>query len=260
MGISEISKVTEYSDINEVLYSLAQGVVKIFDKNLVGLYLSGSLSYGDFELERSDIDLLTILNKPASQEQIELLKKMHLQVEKNNPKWAKRIECSYIPIDMLQNTLPPQSPRPYVGEGIFYPKALYGNEWLINKYLLYKHGVTLIGPDFKKLVKHLDIKDVKEACVRDLFKEWQPKITHPTYLKNSHYQSYVILNLCRILYTMKCNDAASKSVSASWVKKEYGSRWKRLIEKAENWKYGTEMNSLDETKEFIKFVISEVKR
>lgn len=253
-------KITKHQDVNELLRLLEQGVLSIFGKNLVGLYLTGSLSYDDFNPERSDIDLIAIIKVPASQKEIKLIKQLHEKLEKKNKKWAKRIECSYVPIKMLKSILPPKAPRSYIGEGVFYPEALYGNEWLINKYLLYKHGIPLVGPDFKTLTKPINIKDVQKACVRDLFKEWQPKITDSNYLKNSHYQSYVILNLCRILYTVICGEVVSKKASATWVKKEFGSQWSNLIKTAENWRYGIEMNRREETVDFIKFVVDKVKK
>lgn len=250
---------TKYKDINEILHSLITEMAYILGENLVGVYLTGSLSYGDFNSENSDIDLLTILTSPASQEKLESLRQMHLHVERDNEKWTKRIECSYISMDMLESTLPPKTPRPYINEGIFYTEAPYGNEWIINQYLLYKYGITLVGPDFKTLVKPIFMEDVQEACIRGLFEEWQSKTTDPTYLKNSHNQSYVVLNMCRILYTVIRHSTATKKASASWVKHKFGPRWCKLIETAESWQYGKEMNLPEDTIEFIEFVIDKVK-
>jgi len=230
-------------DINKVLSALKQGIQDIFGENLVGFYLTVSLSYGDFNLDRS--------------EEIDLIKRLHVQVENENEKWSHRIECSYIPKDMLENVLPPKAPRPYIGESTFYPEASYGNEWVINNYFLYNHGITLFGPDFKTLLNPIDIKDVQKASIRDLFKEWEPKLTDDKWLDNSHYQSYLVLNLCRILYTVLQADATSKNVSATWVKKEFP-QWENLIETAKQWSYGKEMKLHDQTKEFIKFTIDQV--
>lgn len=252
--------ITLYKDVNEVLHSLTTGIIKIFGSNVVGIYLTGSLSYGDFNPKSSDIDLTVVLYTPASIELLELVKELHVQIEVTHKQWAQRIECSYTPISMLESILPPELPRPYVGEGILYPEALYGNEWLINQYLLYKHSIALIGPEFKTLIKPIDIIDVQKACVRDLFQEWQPKIHDPIYLKNSHYQAYVILNMCRILYTVMCNETASKKVSAAWVKKEFGTQWNTVIQAAENWHYGLEMHLQKDTVEFITFVISKINK
>lgn len=250
-------KPTPYEDINKVLRSLQIGILNISDENLIGFYLTGSLSYGDFNPGSSDIDLLVVLNKPVTKEEINLIKRLHLQIEKDNKKLARRIECSYIPKDMLKKIHTPKLPRPYFGEGILYPEAHYGNEWIINNYLLYKHGIALIGPEFKTLIKPINIANVQKACIRDLFKEWKPKMTDNVYLQNSHYQSYVILNLCRILYTVLCKEVVSKSASAQWVKNEF-KQWKNLVETAEKWRYGIEMKLQKQTKDFIQFVIDQV--
>ena len=249
--------VTPYPDVNDVLNTIERGCADIFGDNLVGLYLFGSLSYGDFNPESSDIDLVAILNQPASERELELIQQLHMHVGKEHPKWADRLECSYTPREMLQHVQPPQSPRPYVGEGIFYPEAQYGNEWIINLYLLYQHGITLFGPDFKALIAPVPIIEVEKACIRDLYREWEPKISDLEWLGNSHYQSYLVLNLCRILYTVLQHETGSKVVSARWVKKAFP-QWIGLIAEAESWQYGAAINRRDETISFIRFAVEQV--
>ena len=51
---------------------------------------------------------------------------------------------------------------------------------------------------------------------------------------------------------------ASKRVSSNWVKNEYGKPWRDLIEKAEKWHHGLEMNAVDETLNFLKFTLQEI--
>lgn len=203
--------------------------------------------------------MVSILVKPASRAQIEELKLLHSEAERIYPEWAKRVEVSYTPLKMFSSITPPKQPRPYYGEATFYSRAPYGNEWVINNYLLCEYGKALIGPEFKSLVKKIDIEEVQKACVKDLFQEWEPKVRDKKWLNNSHYQSYMVLNLCRILYTVKCADARSKKLAATWVKAQYP-KWADLINTAENWQYGTEMNLQEEVIEFIKFVIIKVRK
>jgi hypothetical protein len=118
--------------------------------------------------------------------------------------------------------------------------------------------IPLIGPDFKRLINPIDILEVQKACIRDLFQELAPKITDPTVFINSHYQSYIVLNLCRILYTVIQHPTGSKRVSATWVKNEFGSQWRDLIEAAEQWQYGKEINLQKEVISLIQFVIKKV--
>lgn len=253
-NLQHIKKVTSYQDINDLIFYLAGGIEGIFGDNLTGFYLTGSLSYGDFDEGRSDIDLTVVLKKAVSPWESELIKKLHKDAGKKYAKWSERLECSYIPEYMLKDILPPKEPRPYFGAGVFYPDADYGNEWIINQYFLCKSGITLIGPDFKTLTGSVDIKDVQMACRRDLYKEWVPKIADRDCLKDSHLQSYVVLNLCRILYALVCGDAVSKTIAATWAKKEYP-EWSGLIEAADGWHYGIKMNREEETTEFIRFAV-----
>ena len=254
------SKITPYQDINEVLLNICEGVNSILEKNLIGLYLFGSLSYGDFNPDSSDIDLVVIVDKQLDDKHLAQIKLLHKNIGEQFQKWRERVECSYTPLEMLNNTLPPKDPRPYFGGGIFYDAAPYGNEWIINNYLLYQYSIPLSGNDFKKLTNPIDILEVQKACIRDLFQEWEPKITDFEWLDNSHYQSYLVLNLCRILYTVMEKIAGTKKVSAEWAKNKFGLPWSKLIGDAQDWKYGKEMSSRNEAIDFIKFTINKVKQ
>ena len=49
MYMEKIKHATTYQDINDVLEFLTEGVERIFGDGLVRFYLTGSLSYGDFD-------------------------------------------------------------------------------------------------------------------------------------------------------------------------------------------------------------------
>ena len=249
-------KSTAYEECNQVISFLSNGISSALSNTLVGIYIFGSLSYGDFNPETSDIDLMVILEEPASEAEINVLKTLHKTTETTFPRWAKRIECSYTPREMLPSILPPGA-RPYYGEGTFYATAPYGNEWIINLYLLRAHGITVVGPAFTQLIKPIAVTDVQEACKRDLLKEWEPKLREPDWLDNPHYQSYLVLNLCRILNTVINGTTLSKIQSAAWVKKEYP-EWSGLVQHAERWQYGTKMEQKEQTLEFLRFVLKKV--
>src|SRR4051812_1595326 len=95
------SKITPYSDINEILLSVSDNIKNILGQNLIGLYLFGSLSYSDFNPDSSDIDIVAILNKPLAQQELQLIKRFHQRIKDKYPKWADRLECSYTPLGML---------------------------------------------------------------------------------------------------------------------------------------------------------------
>lgn len=248
---------TAYPAINAMLTEWIEGVKRLLGKNVVGLYLSGSLAYGDFEPKRSDIDLQAVVRRPLTQDELTSVERLHREVERACPQWANRIECAYVPLELMRESKPPATPRPWWGFGTLYAEALVGNEWLINHYLLSEHGIALEGPDFKELIPAIDVQNVRQASARDLFQEWVPKIYDGAWLSNSHNQSYLVLNLCRILHTVTRGEPRSKNVAAQWVKTVYPP-WQNLIDEAERWAYGDEMTRQADVLAFLQFAIDRV--
>lgn len=199
---------------------------------------------------------------PLSDEQHNEIKNLHDRIAGYYHLWAKRIECSYITKDMLDSVKPPTKPRPYVNGGkMWEPDPPYGNEWLLNLYVLYECGITLVGQDIKTLIGHpVNVKDVREASKKDLHQEWEPLLKDSSPLTDSHFQAYVILNLCRILHRAKNDDVVSKRIASAWVKKTYGMQWNDLIEKAEAWQHGKVLDAISETLDFIRFTLQQVER
>src|SRR5207302_3107407 len=66
---AKMNDVTPYPAINTVLTEWAEGLKRLLGKKIVGLYLSGSLAYGDFVPDRSDIDLQAVVQNPLTQDE-----------------------------------------------------------------------------------------------------------------------------------------------------------------------------------------------
>lgn len=243
---------TPYPDINRLLGHFIEAVRATFPANLTGIYLTGSLTYDDFVPGRSDIDLLVVLKQAASSEETSVIDGLLKAIAVRFPDWVNRLECSFIPAKWLMLTQPPETPRPYIGQGKLYPYAQYGNEWIINSWLLYEHGVTLVGTPFKNLRPPVSLTDVQTACRHDFIKEWLPKLNEPQSLDDPHIQSYIILNLCRILCAVLDGRIASKTPSAFWVRITFPA-WSGLIETAQQWSYGERMPYAEDTQAFIRF-------
>ena len=261
MHLDDIAKLTPHQDINQVLFELTDGLTGLLGDQLIALYLTGSLTYGDFDRGSSDIDFLAILGSSLSDHQRGKLRELHAGIGERHPEWRERIEGSYITRDMLPNILPPANGRPYINQGDFWdPDPPYGNEWLLNLYVLHECGIALAGPDPKALIGAVDIDLVREASRRDLMEDWVPKIDDPDFFEDSHLQAYVTMTLCRILHRATHDGVASKRVASAWVKETYGEPWRSLVEKAEAWSHGEDMGSNAEVRDFIRFTRDEVGR
>jgi predicted nucleotidyltransferase len=252
------TNITIYQNINELLDEWTEGIKNQLGEKVVGLYLSGSLSYGDFIPRRSDIDLHAVLHNPLDKKALREVDRLHKILNKRYPIWGGRLECDYASLELWKQRPPSIIVRPWWGFDRFYPAAPAGNEWVINQYFLYRYGLTLDGPEFSSLLPPVDLQEFRKASVMDLFKEWEPKTRDPRWFANSHNQSYIVLNLCRILYTVSGAEPGSKKTAGEWTKTHYP-QWKDLVTEAEEWEYGKEMKRNRDSLEFLKFSVNTVK-
>ncbi|MDA0745551.1 MAG: hypothetical protein O2954_03475 [bacterium] len=140
-------QLTPYADVNDFVKQFTELVVRELQGNLVGVYITGSLSYQAFIYDSSDIDFTVLVQRPVFCTELHSLRRLHQEIEGQFEKWARRLECSYTPVEMLPNLLPPRNPRPWYwgGTGTLYEEAPYGNEWIINRYFLYRSGIAFYG-------------------------------------------------------------------------------------------------------------------
>ena len=128
-----MKSITPYPEIDQLLSFFTSRIASILRTNLKGIYLTGSLSYNDFNYNSSDIDIMVMLNRPISTEELKVIAQFHQQLEQKFKFWSKRLECTYTPIDMLSRIKPPSQPRPwYWIEG--FVLSGYFNDKLVNKW------------------------------------------------------------------------------------------------------------------------------
>ena len=255
MWHERLAHLIPHRDVSGILVELASGLTPVLGDQLVGLYLTGSLTYGDFDRGSSDIDYFVVLKQPMSPDGFACMQALHVDIGREYPKWKERIEGSYVTEDMLGSIEPPPAPRPYVNGGNFWePDPRYGYEWLINLFVLRESGIALIGPDPRDLIVPIDIEDVRRASARDVFEDWVPKLWEPSYFESSHHQAFAVLTLCRILHRAASDEVVSKRVASAWVKERYEHEWIiDLVEAAERWEHGETMDGADAVRELIVF-------
>lgn len=229
----QTTRPTEYPEINKILDLLLTNTSQVLGNQLVGMYLYGSLSSGDFDPESSDIDFLVVTSSTLPDKTIADLETMHHRIWKNSSKWAKKLEGSYIPKREIKRHNPGNGPCPTVNEGRFYLDKP-GSDWVIQRHIVREQGVILAGPDPKTLIDPVNASDLRRAIRGVLYEWWFPMLEDPTWLREhgSEYHAYAILTMCRALYTLENGSIVSKSVAARWVQGKLGEDWSRVIDQA----------------------------
>ncbi len=245
---------TLYPGVNVVLHTLLSGVRTILGDHVIGLYLYGSLASGDFDPQRSDIDFLVVTAAALPAEMIAELEAMHARLAASGPKWAAKLEGSYLPQSALRRYDPSAAPYPQINEGRFY-LALHGSDWIIQRHILREHGVVVAGPAIAPLIDPVHPDDLRRAVSGILREWWAPMLSNPAWLRDGEYQAYAVLTMCRALYTLEHGSIVSKPVAACWAQKALHERWTALIEQALTWQHDVQWDHLDETLDLIRYTL-----
>ncbi len=249
---------TSYSGVDAVISGLRDGLAAILGSNLVGLYLTGSLAYGDFHPGSSDIDFFAVTGDRLKDDERQRVEALHLGIQERAKEWAGRVETTYVPRGMLRSIDPPSEGRPYFNQGTMWrPDPVYGYEWLMQLAAARDFGIALIGPRAETLIPEIDEARVREASVRDLQKEWEPAIRDSSRLATPHLRAFAVLTSVRALYRQETGRFATKRAAAGWAGGRYP-QWGRLITGAASWQHGEDLATPDEVAAFIRHAIHEV--
>ena len=97
MTSAQSTSPTPYDAVNMLLLMFLAKVQTILREKLVGFYLYGSLSLGDFDPQSSDVDFLIVTTEDLSEEVLAELRDMHTSIASSGLPYAARLEGSYIP-------------------------------------------------------------------------------------------------------------------------------------------------------------------
>jgi cobalamin biosynthesis Co2+ chelatase CbiK len=150
---AEQAAVTEYPEINKLLEQLSKDIQKVLGMNLIGLYLYGSLVWGDFDIGISDIDLMAATAKDLSEGEFAGLKDIQEAVCRNNPEFDNRIEIAYISLKALRTFKTQRSQIAIVSPGEPFHIKEAGYDWLINWYNVQEKAIILFGPSPKEIIE-----------------------------------------------------------------------------------------------------------
>ena len=223
---------TPFPEVNTVLQDLLIGIQHVLGNQLVGMYLEGSLASGDFD-EDSDIDFVAVTNDNVSENDFLELKKLHERINLLDTKWSTNLEGSYISQYAIRCFDPKHANFPNIERGFGEPLKLVHHDeaWLIHRYILRKYGITILGPAPQTLIDPVSSDALRQVMV-PLLQGWATQIlNNPNEIARQGYQSYTVLSICRILYTLQFGDIVSKPQAARWVKETLDEKWSTLIDK-----------------------------
>lgn len=246
------NKIKTSNEITALLQEFLYQVESILSERFLGFYVGGSIANNSFNPKTSDIDCYIVTTELLSESTIAQIEIMHHQLYLSQFSSTRKVEASYIPkIDLWDFN--PKNSRPYFNEGVLY-LAPYGSNFIIELFMLRKKGFAISGPSIKNLIKEISPEDLQLAIKKNLHEYWKEMLSNLVKLSRSDYQVFGILTMCRTLYSLEKGDIASKIEAAKWVINKY-TIWKDLITEALAWEPNFELNKLNETQQFIEYVL-----
>lgn len=218
-----------YRDLLDKFVNMSK---KIIGKNLTGVYLHGSMAMGCFHPEKSDIDLIVVIEKDMTD--VQKTDFMNCVLEQNKEAPPKGLELSIVKREYCNPFVYPtpyvlhfsvqhlkwfqDNPDEYIRNMKGRDKDLAAHFFIINKYGIMLYGKK-IEDVFGEVPKECYIDsiwcDVKNAK-KDIF-------VAPT---------YIILNLCRVLAFIEKGLCLSKQQGAVWGLKNLPEKYHCLIAEA----------------------------
>jgi len=236
-----------------VLRDLLERIRHILAEHFVGMYLYGSLATGDFSPKRSDIDFVVVTGDHLPGPIIRKLKSMHLALAAGS-KWQRKLEGAYVPKAIIRRHDSQGPSLPTVNEGSFYMAPL-GSDWVMQRKILRDNEFSVYGPSLRNLIEPVGSEELRAAVLGIIDTWWEPMLADPSRLQSPGYQPFAVLSMCRSLYTMRKGELASKTRAAKCAMATLPAEWSSLIDHAQQWGAGDNIESIDQTAAFMRTVI-----
>lgn len=254
---------TTHSDVNEILDSLLIQAKEILDDQFVGMYLFGSLANGDFDTH-SDIDVLIVTEREISDDEFLALKELHATINSIDSPWAIQVEASYIPRQALRRFDRANKLHPHMDRGSHETLHMMSHEtdWIVQRHILRERGIVVVGPDLETLIDPVPPDELRRA-VAQVLPLWAEVLAEPSSVNSRGYQSFFVLSLCRMLYTLRTGRILSKPAAVKWALENLEAKWKPLIERAwigrQNPGLEVQPEDLQGTLEMMQYTIQQTK-
>jgi predicted nucleotidyltransferase len=239
----EPEKLTDFPELDAVLYDIDAREKTILGENFVGMYLIGSLAIGDFDWT-SDIDFMIITNCELSPDEVAKVQKLHDEFYATN-RWTKRLEYSFFPLDKLREWRPgdfmydkngtPNTDKNrelwYFNNGHTKIEKSDSKNILIERWTLREKSIAIgNAPDLRQLIPEISPENLRTE-IRNIAHGWGAEILRdPTPYRNRFYQSYLVLNYSRMLHDFLAGSVNSKKVGADWARRNLNPKWRSLID------------------------------
>jgi len=216
----------------DLLSAIAEQYKHILRENLVGIYVHGSIGFGCFHWDRSDIDFIAVVKKPLSQaEKAQLLDVLTACSSQAPP---KGLEMSIVLAEHCNTFLYPTPYELHFSKDCWAayldnPLSLCHDETktdadLAAHFTVIKAvGIRLCGEPIAEVFGNIPKEDYLDSICKDIEQAKECVIDNPV---------SVILNLCRVYAYRQDGAVLSKETGGQWSFTHLPEKYHSLIQAA----------------------------
>jgi len=212
-----------------LLYETAVEYREVLKENLVGVYEHGSLAFGCFRWEVSDVDFLVVVKRPIQQAEKECLIRILLEKAERAPE--KGFEMSVV---LAEDVDPFLYPTPFqlhysefhresaVRDLTEYCRRMNGADRDLAAHctVTRARGRMVLGAEISEAFGEVPWADNLDSIRYDIENAAEDILENPVYMT---------LNLCRVLAAVRDRRVLSKEEGGRWALEEVNQKWHRLI-------------------------------
>lgn len=213
-SLSSSIKVNLPKDLVVLLDFFVKEIIRITDKNLLGCYVYGSISYGDFDVERSDVDLIVLLQIPLKEQNRNEIRNWLSRKDVDGNKWIDRLEVDFISKEDFIPTVKNIIYTDRISSGKLRTRRKYHGV-AIDLQNVKDCGIVLFGKSPNESIPTIN-KMLLFDALKSIF--LQLKTESKKWVKaNLWNQSFLVIQLCRVMYGYRNNcKPVSKKKAIIW--------------------------------------------
>ncbi|MEV0270348.1 nucleotidyltransferase domain-containing protein [Hamadaea sp. NPDC050747] len=170
---------------------------RVRDLGVVGLYVGGSLAFGDYRPGVSDLDVIAVIDQDLDRRQRRQVTELHLSIPDT------KLHCAYLWRGAAEDLA---HEHRYWAHGELYRRTISG----IARAEVLRGGITVYGPPPADLIPPVDDATLRAAALGELTGYWSKAVRKPHLWREDVYVDLGLTTLARVQATLTENRLITK--------------------------------------------------
>jgi len=219
--------------IPEALIPTLKSYLSLIEKRLPSFldafYVVGSIALAEFNPHFSDVDFVAVISQNATNHEIEIVRKIHQEVEKQYPRW--KLSGMYLLQHDLGKSKEEIDERLIFHDGRLKLQANFDAS-PVTWWILKNHGVPILGSDPRDWPITVDEQQLVQWTKENMntyWKSWTQRPGKLIMMLSDWGIQWTVLGVTRQFYTIREKRITTKQRSGEYAVGVLPQKWHRII-------------------------------